>query len=80
MTNKKNIFILIGSASRNSVNEKLIDIFINLTNDFFSFTVFKDLKTLPHFDPELSTENPPEIIITFRNKIKNADAILILYS
>lgn len=77
MKDKKNIFILIGSASRNSVNEKLIAIFINLTNDVFSFTVFKDLKSLPHFDPELSADNPPEAIITLRNNIKKADGILI---
>lgn len=77
MSNKKNIFILIGSASTNSVNEKLINIFINLTKDFFSFTVFKDLKSLPHFDPEISADNPPDTIIEFRNNIKKADAILI---
>src|SRR6187402_4014028 len=77
MSNKKNIFILIGSASRNSVNEKLIDIFINLTKDFFSFSVFKDLKTLPHFDPELSVDNTPAAIIEFRNNIEKADGIII---
>ena len=77
MSNKKNIFIIIGSASKNSVNEKLVDIFINLTNDFFSFTVFKNLKTLLHFDPELSTDNPPVAIIEFRNHIEKADGILI---
>ena len=77
MSDKKNIFIIIGSASRNSVNEKLIDIFINLVNDFFSFTVFKDLKSLPHFDPELSAENPPASIIALRNNIEKADGLLI---
>jgi len=77
MNAKKNIFIIIGSASTNSVNEKLMDIFISLTNDFFNFTVFKDLKTLPHFDPELSIDKTPTAIITFRDNIKKADAILI---
>ena len=77
MSDKKNIFILIGSASSNSVNEKIIDIFINLTNDLFSFTVFKDLKSLPHFDPELSVDNPPAAIITLRNNIEKADGLLI---
>jgi chromate reductase len=77
MSDKKNIFIIIGSASRNSVNEKLIDIFINLTDSFFSFTVFHDLKSLPHFDPELSADNPPSSIIAFRNSIERTDGILI---
>lgn len=77
MTDKKNIFVIIGSASRNSVNEKLIEIFDDLTSDFFNLTLFKDLKTLPHFDPELSIANVPQTIIDFRNSIEKADGILI---
>ncbi|WP_281637971.1 NADPH-dependent FMN reductase [Flavobacterium marginilacus] len=77
MSSRKNIFILIGSAGKNSVNEKLTDIFIRLTKDVFSFTVFKDLKILPHFDPELSAGSPPEAITEFRNNIDKADGLLI---
>lgn len=77
MSSRKNIFILIGSAGKNSVNEKLTDIFICLTKDVFSFTVFKDLKILPHFDPELSADSPPEAITEFRNNIDKADGLLI---
>jgi len=77
MIKKKNIFVIIGSASRNSANEKLIDNFANLTKDFFNLTIFKDLKSLPHFDPELSTDNPPKEIIDLRNHIEKADGIII---
>lgn len=77
MTGKKNIFVIIGSASRNSANEKLMDNFSMLTKDFFNLTVFKDLKLLPHFDPELSVDNPPTEIIEFRKNIENADGIII---
>ena len=77
MIEMKNIFVIIGSASRNSSNEKLMDNFAKLTKDIFSLTVFKDLKTLPHFDPELSTDNPPKEITEFRKNIKNADGIII---
>ena len=77
MKEKKNIFVIIGSAGKNSANEKLVDNFANLTKDFFSLTIFNDLKTLPHFDPELSADNPPTEIIEFREKIKNADGIII---
>ena len=70
MTDKKNIFVIIGSASTDSANEKLVDNFANLTKDFFRLTVFKDLKTLPHFDPELSTSNPPKEVVELRNKIE----------
>lgn len=77
MTEKKNIFVILGSASKNSANEKLIDIFENLTKEYFNLIVFKDLKTLPHFDPELSLDNPPKEIIAFRKHVAMADGIVI---
>lgn len=77
MTAKKNIFIINGSASRNSSNEKLIDIIQRFTSDDFCLTIFNDLKKLPHFDPELSAENTPAVISTFRENIRNADGVII---
>lgn len=77
MTEKKNIFVIIGSASKNSANKKLIDNIANLTKDFFYLTVYEDLKKLPHFDPELSAANPPKEIIAFRKNIETADGIII---
>ncbi len=77
MDKKFNLFAIIGSASRNSANQKLVDAFVSLTKDVFDVTIFSDLKTLPHFDPELSSENPPEVISDFRNSLANADGLLI---
>lgn len=73
----KKIFAINGSASKNSSNQKLIDNFADLTKDFFSITIFNDLKTLPHFDPELSVDNTPEAVLHFRQNIESADGILI---
>jgi NAD(P)H-dependent FMN reductase len=77
MTATKKIFIIIGSASKNSSNEKLIENFIALTKDFFSLEIFDDLKVLPHFDPELSAGNPPPEVLQFRQHIEKADGIVI---
>ncbi|MEO5997095.1 MAG: NADPH-dependent FMN reductase [Chitinophagaceae bacterium] len=77
MTEKKNIFVIIGSASSNSANEKLVDNFVKLTKDFFNVSLFKGLKTLPHFDPELSIDNSPKEITAFRKNIENTDGIII---
>ena len=77
MIKKKNIFVIIGSASKNSANEKLINHFAKSTKEFFNLTIFKDLKTIPHFNPELSTENTPIEITEFRDNIKNANGIII---
>ena len=77
MSLKKNIFIIIGSASRDSANEKLIGNFTRLTKDFFETILFNDLKVLPHFDPELSANHPPPSVIDFRRNIEQADGIVI---
>lgn len=77
MNNRKNIFVINGSASQQASNAKLIDFIADLTKDFFNLIVFNDLKVLPPFDPSLSLNNPPPIIQTFRDRIKNADGVLI---
>jgi chromate reductase len=77
MPDKKNIFVIIGSASKNSANKKLIDIFADLTKNEFNLTIFNDLKALPHFDPDLSADNPPKLIMEFREAIDRADGIII---
>lgn len=73
----KKIFVINGSASINSSNQKLIDNFAELTKTFFNLTYFNDLKSLPHFDPDLSINNTPNPIIDFRKGVENADGILI---
>lgn len=73
----KKIFVINGSASNNSSNQKLIDNFANLTKKFFALTIYEDLKTFPHFDPELTAENTPNEILEFRKNIEVADGVLI---
>ncbi|QHT70243.1 NAD(P)H-dependent oxidoreductase [Rhodocytophaga rosea] len=77
MKDKKNIFAIIGSASKYSANQKLVDVFAKLTENDFNLTIYSDLKSLPHFDPEHSSDNPPPQIIAFREAVAQADGILI---
>ena len=74
---KKKILVIIGSASSNSANLKLIQNMESWTPPEFELTIFNELKTLPPFDPEQSLNNPPEIIEQFRNSIAQADGIII---
>ncbi|HYG01830.1 MAG TPA: NADPH-dependent FMN reductase [Chryseosolibacter sp.] len=74
---KKHILIIIGSASRNSANEKLMQLFASLTKDEMTVTMINDLKVLPHFNPELSGDSPPPVIANIRNQIGEADGIII---
>ena len=77
MTEKKNIFVIIGSASKNSANQKLVDGLGDLLKTDFNLAIYHDLKSLPHFDPELSADSPPQLIVEFRNAIEKADGVLI---
>jgi chromate reductase len=77
MNARKNIFAIIGSASSNSANLKLVEKIQKLAEDEFNLTIFNDLKLLPHFDPELSADNPPKEIVAFRQAIAHADGLII---
>ncbi len=73
----KKIFVIIGSAGAHSANEKLVANIASLTRGFFEPDVFNSLKSLPHFDPQLSVEGTPQSILDFRNRIAAADGVII---
>lgn len=73
----KTIFAIIGSASEHSTNRRLVEFLADSTKNEWNWIVFNELKSLPHFDPELSVNNTPEEIIHFRKQIEQADGILI---
>jgi chromate reductase, NAD(P)H dehydrogenase (quinone) len=74
---KRNIFAIVGSASSDSVNLKIVEKMAALTSGEFNWTIFSQLKTMPHFDPELSATNPPTQIVEFRRSIEEADGVVI---
>jgi NAD(P)H-dependent FMN reductase len=73
----KKIFIINGSASSGSSNQRLIDRISEQLGNDFDITVFNELKTLPHFDPRLSESDPPAPIKQLRKQIHEADGIII---
>lgn len=77
MTTKKNIFAIIGSASKNSSNLKLVSRIRKLTEEDFDMIIFEGLSGLPPFNPERSIENTPQSILDFRAAVLNADGIII---
>lgn len=77
MKEKKSILAIIGSASENSANERLVS-YISLQMDVdFNVTIYNRLKLLPHFDPEQSNSSPPQAIVEFRKLVDKADGILV---
>lgn len=77
MSGKKNILAIIGSASRDSANQKLVALFAAQTKGQLTVNVHPDLKLLPHFDPETSAGTPPQAVQDFRDAVAAADGILI---
>ena len=73
----KTIFTIIGSARENSTNQRLVEILAEQTKNDLNWIIFNELKSLPHFDPELSVNNTPEKVLDFRKQIEQADGILI---
>jgi chromate reductase len=77
MQGKRKLFIINGSASSGSSNQRLIDRLSDLLSNEFEITVYNDLKTLPHFDPRLSESDPPVPIIQLRKQIHEAYGVII---
>jgi len=78
MSNSKiKIFAITGSTRKNSSNYKILKYISENIKTEFKVEIFEDLDQLPHFNPDLDTENPPEVITFFRDKIALADGIII---
>ena len=73
----KKILAIVGSASRNSANQKLVEIIAELSQSHLEVSIFNDLKGLPAFDPERSIEAPPPSITQFRKRIEAADGVIV---
>jgi chromate reductase len=72
----KKIFVIIGSASHESANKRLVEYIQKISASEFEFDILHDLKSLPHFDPESSLENPPQIVKEIRTATEKADGVL----
>lgn len=73
----KSILAINGSASENSSNQRLIEKMVTLLGDDFNVTVYNELKSLPHFDPQRSDNDPPEPVRQFRRSIEQSDGVII---
>lgn len=77
MSHRKKIIGICGSASQNSGNLSILKYLEESGKNEFDFEIIEDLTSFPHFRTELTNENVPEKISDFRNKVSNADGILI---
>lgn len=71
------IVAITGSTRKNSSNFKILKYISEHIKPNFEVEIFEDLDRIPHFNPDLDTENPPKEISLFRNKVMEADGIII---
>jgi NAD(P)H-dependent FMN reductase len=74
---KIKIFAITGSTRKNSSNFKILKFISDNIKSQFELEIFEDLEEIPHFNTDLDNDFPPEKVISFRNKIVQADGILI---
>jgi len=77
MTENKNIIGICGSASKGSANLSILKWIAESSESEFNLEIIDDLTELPHFKTELTDKNVPEKITDLRNRIANADGIII---
>lgn len=77
MTKKHNIIGINGSASKSSSNLAILKILAKEGQGLFNLEILDDLTELPHFSTELTDKNVPQKIVEFRNKIENANGVII---
>ncbi|WP_428231737.1 NADPH-dependent FMN reductase [Flavobacterium sp.] len=77
VSQKNKILAITGSTRKNSSNYKILKYISENIKAEFEFEIFEDLADIPHFNPDLDTENPPIAVEEFRNKINEADRIII---
>lgn len=74
---KIKILAITGSTRNNSSNFKILQYISNHLKVKFEVEMFENIASLPHFNPDSDTENPPQEIILFRSKIEQSDGVLI---
>ncbi|PIF33411.1 NAD(P)H-dependent FMN reductase [Flavobacterium sp. 9] len=74
---KIKILAITGSTRKNSSNYKILKYISEHLKTDFEVEIFEDLAEIPHFNPDLDTENPPKQVEVFRNKIIEADGVII---
>jgi NAD(P)H-dependent FMN reductase len=74
---KKKVVAICGSTRTQSVNLSIIQYAGRLLSAEVEFEIYNELSLLPHFNPDLDKERAPDIVETLRDKIRDADGVLI---
>src|SRR3569833_2059023 len=73
----KNIFAISGSLRAGSSNHTILQYLCGSMTDDINYAIYDGLANIPAFDPGLDNDNPPAAVTDLRQKIAEADAIII---
>jgi NAD(P)H-dependent FMN reductase len=73
---KWNVLAISGSTRKNSSNEAIIKAISRLCKDQVNLKIYESIDKLPHFNPDLDNDQPPESVGSFRNQISKADGVI----
>jgi chromate reductase, NAD(P)H dehydrogenase (quinone) len=71
------ILAISGSLRAASTNTELLRACIQLSPGDVHIHIYDGLASLPHFNADLDTEAPPDVVAEWRKRIAKADALLI---
>jgi NAD(P)H-dependent FMN reductase len=77
MLQRKRIIAISGSTRQHSTNLDLVQAIMRLFQDTLDIQLSNGIAELPHFNPDLDTDTPPQSIVEFRQQLHKADGILI---
>ncbi|MFT3827968.1 MAG: NADPH-dependent FMN reductase [Chitinophagaceae bacterium] len=77
MSSSKKVLAICGSTRKASSNLYLIQAIATLAKDRMEITLFEGLMNIPPFNPDDDNDQPPAVITSFRQQLRNADGILI---
>ncbi len=75
--NRKKILAISGSTRSNSTTETLLNVIAKLSKENLEIHIYSKIAELPHFNPDLDTEEAPQIITEFRELVKASDGVII---
>jgi len=74
---RKKVLAISGSTRKESSNLQIIKAIARLSAGSLDMEIFSELDSLPHFNPDLEQDQVPPAITAFRNRISEADGVLI---
>lgn len=71
------ILAISGSLREASSNSRALRALRELASPSVAVALYDELGELPHFNPDLDTDEPPAVVARFRQQVGAADAIVI---